>query len=123
MAQTPREIFKIPITWTNNVSQPILVSDFKNINLTVVGTGAVSVLGSKDVQVDPINFASPSTISNSYATTIILDETVAPVAGATTLTVAGATKIGRVDTNTLTWIALSRNLNTVDAFITISDNQ
>lgn len=123
---TPREIHKYPIVWTNDLSQPIPVSDFRNIGLTIAGIGSVSVLGSKDKTVEPIDFASSSTLANSYATIAIYDETVTTNNWVTSLTVNNATKLAEIDTNLLTWICLSRTTasidNPVDAFITVADN-
>jgi hypothetical protein len=119
----PRNVKKQPITWTSNLSQPILVTDWRNIEITVVGTGDVSVLASKDKTIDPIDFSSPSTITNSYATIALYDETVTSSNFVTTLTVSASTKIAEIDSNLLTWIAVSRSADTVDAFITYSDNQ
>lgn len=119
----PRNVKKETITWTSNLSQPILVTDWRNIELTVVGTGSVSILASKDKTIDPIDFSSPSTITNSYATIALYDETVTSSNFVTTLTVSGSTKIAEIDSNLLTWIAVSRSDDTVDAFITYSDNQ
>lgn len=129
MSSTPRQIQEISITWTDNKSQPILVSDFRNVGLTVVGTGNVSVLASKAKPVGgqfgdgTIDFTIPSTIDNSYATVAIYDETVLTNNWVTSLVVAGSTKIAEIDINELTWICLVRNGSGVDAFVTVSDNQ
>lgn len=120
----PRDIKKVPIVWTSNKSQAIFCGDFRNIELTVVGTGSVSVLGSKDLNTasTPPDFTSPSTIANSYAAVVIADETVANNY-VTALAVTAETKVGEVNTNILTWICLTRTVDTVDAFVTLTDNQ
>lgn len=119
----PRDIKKYPIVWTNNLSQPIFVGDFRDIDLTIVGTGNVVVLGSAERNDDdaPPDFSSPSTITNSYAAMVVADLTTVNTY-TTALAVAGATKIGEVNTNLLTWICLSRSTGTVDAFVTATDN-
>lgn len=120
----PRDIKKIPITWTSDKSQPIFVGDFRDIDLTIVGTGTATVLGSADKNSTdtPPDFTAASTISNSYVDIVISDLGV-PNTYATTLIVAGATKIGEVNTNLLTWICVTRSVGTLDAFITVCDNQ
>lgn len=126
---TPRQIYEIPITWTNNLSQPILVSNFRDVGLTIVGTGSISVLASKSAPIGGtdgskvIDFTSPSTIDNSYATVAIYDETVVSSNWVLALTVAGATKLAEVDINQLSWICLSRDSDGVDASVTVCDNQ
>jgi len=118
----PRMIVQEKITWTNNKSQPIFAGDFRNIGITIVGTGTLSVLGSKSRQQDPIDFTAASTLANSYATIVLADETVANTY-ATSLTVSGSTKIAEVNTNELGWICLSRSGSGVDAFVTMTDNR
>ena len=117
----PRLIQKYPITWTSNQSQLIGVKDVRDIDITVVGTGTITVYGSADMTVEGIDFTSPSTISNSYAEMVIADLTT-PNTYATSLAVTAETKIGEVNTNLLTWISVSRDVDTVDAFITVCDN-
>lgn len=125
---TPRQIFEIEIKWTNNQSQPILVSNFRNVGLTVVGTGSVSVLASKSAPsggidgTKEIDFTQPSTIQNSYAQVAIYDETVITNNWVLSLVVAGETKLGELDINELSWICLIRDTDTVDASVTVSDN-
>lgn len=120
----PRDVKKIAITWTSNKSQAIKTDDFRNIEITAVGTGTIQVLASKDKNPadTPPDFTSPSTISNSYAAVVIADETVANTYS-TSLTVSSSTKIGEVNTNLVTFICLTRSVDTVDAFVTITDNQ
>lgn len=118
----PRQKHKYAIVWTNDKSQPIPVTDFRDIVLTIVGTGTAGVLGSADY--DPtkaIDFTVASTIGNSYANIVIADLGVAN-AYATTLIAAGSTKIGEVNTNLLTWICITRSANTLDGFVTVCDN-
>lgn len=129
MSSTPRQIIEIKVEWTDNKSQPILVSDFRNVGLTVVGTGSISVLASKSAPTGgtsgskEIDFTSPSTIDNSYAQVAIYDETVTTNNWVTAITVAGSTKLAEVDINELSWICLTRTVDTVDATVTVSDNQ
>ena len=120
----PRDVKKIPITWTGNYSQAIKADDFRNVELTVVGTGSVQVLASKDKNPTdtPPDFTATSTITNSWAPVVIADETT-PNTYATSLAVSASTKIGEVNTNVVTFVCLLRSVNTVDAFITITDNQ
>lgn len=126
---TPREVRKYPIIWTNNLSQPILARDFRDIGITIIGTGGVQVLGSLEAPQDPlkgspeeVDFTAPSVLGNSYAAVVIADLTT-PNSYVTTLSVTGATKLGEVNTNLLTFICLSRSVDTVDALITVCDNQ
>lgn len=126
---TPREVRKYPIIWTNNLSQPILARDFRDIGITIIGTGDVQVLGSLEAPQDStygspteVDFSVASALGNSYAAVVIADLTV-PNTYVTTLSVAGATKLGEVNTNLLTWICLSRSIDTVDALVTVCDNQ
>lgn len=129
MSSTPRQIYEIKIDWTNNQSQPILVSDFRNIGITAVGTGDVSVLASKSKPTggslgsEQINFLSPSTINNSYVQVAIYDETVITGNWVLALTVAASTKLAEVDINELSWICLTRTINTVDALVTVTTNE
>ena len=115
----PRDIKQIPITWTSDKSQPIFVGDFRDVVLTIVGTGTATVLASADKEV--VDFTIASTIDNSFATMVIADMTTASTY-ATSLAVAGTTKLGEVNTNLLTWICVTRSAGTLDAFITICDN-
>lgn len=126
---TPRQIIEIKIEWIDNKSQPILVSNYRNVGFTAVGTGSISVLGSKSKPFggasgsETIDFTAPSTITNSYAQVAIYDETVTTNNWVTAITVAGSTKLAEVDINELSWICLTRTVDTVDATVTCSDNQ
>jgi hypothetical protein len=117
----PRDTKKYTLEWTDNLSQPIAVSDYRNIEITVVGDGTVSVLGTKDINV--VDFSSASTLSNSYAEIVIADETVTSANYVTELTVSDSTKVGELNTNMLTFICVSRDSSDVDAFITLTNNQ
>jgi len=119
----PRTVNTIPITWTSNKSQPILVADYRNVGITIVGTGNVSVLASKEKSDTPTDFTAASTIGNSHATVVLFDETVVANPFVTVLTVAGSTKLAELDTNLVTWICLQRSADTVDAFVSYSDNK
>ncbi len=124
----PRDVKKIPIKWTTvggtDYSQVIKADDFRNIGITAVGTGVITALCSKEKNPadTPPDFTATSTITNPYAAILIADETVAG-AFATTLTVAGNTKLGEINSNLVTFVCLTRSINTVDAFITVCDNQ
>lgn len=120
----PRDTKQIPITWTSNKSQPIKVNDFRDVVLTIVGTGTATVLGSaqKNAADTPPDFTASSTISNSFITTVIADIGVASTY-ATSLVAAGNTKMGEVNTNLLTFICVTRSVDTLDGFITVCDNQ
>ena len=115
----PRDIKQYPIVWTDNKSQPIFVGDFRNVVITLVGTGTVSVQGTADK--DVVDFTSASTLSNSYATMVIADMTAASTY-ATSITVSSSTKLGEVNTNLVTYVSLTRSADTVDCFVTLSDN-
>lgn len=115
----PRDIKQIPITWTDNLSQPIFVGDFRNVVVTVVGTGKVFVNGTADK--DLVDFTSASTLANSHARIVIASLTVANTYDDEIGATAG-TNLGEVNTNLLTYICLERDLDTIDAFITLSDN-
>jgi hypothetical protein len=116
----PRDVKQIKIDWTGNDSQVIQCSDFRNIGITVVGTGDLSVLGSK--QKDIIDVSQASTIDNAYRIITIADEGT-PQTYVNTASVTGSTFIGEVNTNLLTWIVLRRTAADVDAFVTITSNQ
>lgn len=115
----PRDIKEYAIVWTDNKSQPIFVGDFRNVALSIVGTGTVSVQAStaKDV----VDFTTASTITNPYATVVLADLTVASTY-ATSLAVSSSTKLAEVNTNLITWISLTRSEDTVDCIVTLSDN-
>jgi uncharacterized protein YcsI (UPF0317 family) len=119
MAQ-PRDIKKIPLTWTDNKSQAIFAGDFRNIGVTMVGTGSIGVLGSKDLNAP--DFTDPSTISNSYVNIVLADETVASTYN-TSLSVSNSTKLAEVNSNLITFICVTRSADTVDAFLTVTTNQ
>lgn len=128
MSSTPRQIYEIAIKWNDNKSQPILVSDFRNIGITAVGTGSISVLASKSAPAGgstgtkEIDFTIPSTLNNSYAQVAIYDETVVTNNWVLALAVAG-TKLAEVDTNELSWICITRDADTVDVSVTVTTNQ
>lgn len=115
----PRDLKKYPIIWTSNKSQPISVGDFRDIDITVVGTGTITVLGTASS--DIIDFTGSSTLANAFAPMVIADLTT-PNTYATSLAVSSATKIGEVNTNLLGWICVTRTADTVDAYVTICDN-
>ena len=127
----PRQVRKTKITWTQPdpmgpwYSQPIFVADYRDVGITIVGTGDVQALATKELynsNVDtPVDFTVSSTISNSYAAAVIADETT-PSTYVTTFTVAGATKFGEINTNLVTFVCLTRSVDTVDAFLTYCDN-
>lgn len=120
----PRDTKKIPITWSDDLSQPIKINDFRNVVITLVGTGAIQVLGSaeKNPTDTPPDFTAPSTIDNAFEAIVMADLT-APNTYATTISVTSATKLAEVNTNLLTFISLSRSVDTVDAYVTVCDNQ
>lgn len=116
----PRDIKNYPIVWTvGNQSQPIFVGDFRDVVLTIVGTGTAAVLCSCDAEVP--DFTAPSTITNSYKALVIADLAV-PNTYATTLIAAGNTQMGEVNTNLVRWICVTRSINTLDGFISACDN-
>ena len=123
----PRLIKKYPITWTTvggtDYSQAIGVADTRDIVLTIDGTGTAQVLGTIEMHPDqvPVDFTAASSITNSYIAAVIADIGV-PNTYSTSLTAAGSTKMGEVNTNLLTWICVTRSANTLDGFITICDN-
>lgn len=114
-----RKIKQYPITWTNDLSQPIFCGDFRNIGITIVGTGDIQVLGTKDI--NKVDFSASSTLSNSFAAIVIADETVANTYS-TTISVSASTKLAEVNTNDLQYICLSRSGSGVDAFVSLTDN-
>lgn len=99
------------------------VADFMALVLTGVGIGTLKVLGS--AQRLPPDFSSPSTILNSYAEMVLADYSVpgAYYSGSAGVTVSSSTKIVEVNTNLLTWIAITRSVDTVDALLTETNNQ
>lgn len=97
--------------------------DFRNILLTLQGTGNVIVYGS--IQNNPPDFSIASTITNSYVALMLADYSIANTVynGATGATVAaGATRTVEVNTNVITWFAIHRSADTVDVISTVTDN-
>lgn len=124
----PRLIKKYPITnWTDVggtfYSDPIFVGDYRDIVLTIVGTGTATVLGTNELRAnqEPVDFTATSTIDNSYVPVVIADLGAVSTYAAN-LVAAGNTKLGEVNTNLLTWICVTRSADTLDAFVTLSDN-
>jgi hypothetical protein len=115
----PRDIKKQSITWTANKSQPIWVGDFRDVVLTIVGTGTATVLATASKEV--VDFTAASTIGNAFATMVIADMTAASTY-ATSLVVAGATKLGEVNTNLVGWVCITRSADTLDGYLTYCDN-
>jgi hypothetical protein len=99
------------------------VKDFRNIIVTVVGTGTVYIHGS--AQIDPPDFNSASTIDNSHALITTKDYAIQNIYynGSVGIVVGGgATKIVEVNSNVLAWLAFERTVETVDVIVTVSDN-
>lgn len=98
-------------------------ADFRNILLTAVGTGTVTVLGS--AQKTPPDFSSASTITNSYAPIMLADYSTPNTyyAGSAGVSVSNSTAIVELNTNLLTWIAIVRSANTVNVILTETNNQ
>lgn len=101
------------------------VGDWRDLLLTVSGTGTVKLYGS--AQELPPDFTAPSTITNSYVPISLVDYSlvgaVAYYPGATGAIVAGATMLVEADTNLLTWIGIHRSANTVDVKLTRTNAQ
>ena len=128
----PRQVRKTKITWTQIggpmglwYSQPIFVADYRDVDITIVGTGDLQVLVTKELynsNIDtPVDFTVTSTIDNSWAAEVIADLTI-PNTYVTTLTVTGSTKLAELNDNLATFICLTRSIDTVDAFVTYCDN-
>lgn len=125
----PRDVKQLnKIVWTPHggstyISQPIKVADFRDIGLTLVGTGTITVLGTKQKNASdtPPDFTASSTIDNAFAAIVIADETT-PNTYATSIAVSSSTKLAEVNTNLMTYIALTRSVGTVDAYLTVCDN-
>lgn len=98
-------------------------ADHINVVLAVVGTGNVVVYGS--TQRTPPDFSAASTIDNSYVPIVLSDYAVPNTyyPGATGVTVAVETKVVELNTNLLTWVAISRSVNTVDVKMTETNAQ
>lgn len=96
--------------------------NFQTITLTAVGTGTIIVLGS--IQKDPPDFSKPSTITNSYAPIVLADLSIPNTyyAGSVGVTVTGSTAIVEVNSNLITWFAVTRSADTVDVLMTVTDN-
>lgn len=116
-----RTPIKTPIQWTNNKSQPILTSDYRNIGITAVGTGEITAIATKDTNLP--DFGSASTINNPYCEVVIYDETLTTGSFVNPLVLDNETKVAEIETNLLTWVVLERNVDTVDAFVTVVNNQ
>lgn len=97
-------------------------ADFRNVLLTVVGTGTVFVLGSE--QRLPPDFSVGSTIQNTWAPIVTADYSVQNTYydGTTGVIVAGETKIVELNTNMVTWFAIFRSVDTVDVLATVTNN-
>lgn len=97
--------------------------DFRNIILGVSGTGTITVYGSN--QQTPPDFSGSSTIDNVFATIVTADYSVQNTYydGATGVVVSSSTKIVELNTNLITWFALSRDVDTVDVKATLTNNQ
>ena len=87
----------------------------------MVGTGNIIVNASADNE-NLINFTDPSTIGNSFAPIVLADLTEANTYS-TNPAVTAATKILEVNTNLITWISITRSVDTVSAFVTLCDNE
>ena len=96
-------------------------SNWRDLLLCIVGTGAVTVYGS--IQKDPVDFSLASAASNSYAPIVLADYSLANTYYNGTATVAGATAILELNTNLLTWVAFQRNINTVEVLVTKTNAQ
>lgn len=90
--------------------------------LTLVGTGTVTFFASNEA-ICP-DFTIPSAVGNSYVTVVTADYSIPNTyyAGATGVTVAGATTMVEYNTNLITWIAIQRSVNTVDVLLTQTNN-
>ncbi len=115
-----RDIKKQSITWTSDKSQPIWVGDYRDVVLTIVGTGTATVLATASKEV--VDFTAASTIGNAFATVVIADLTTVTTPYATSLVVAGATKLGEINSNLVGWVCITRSANTLDAYLTYCDN-
>lgn len=115
-----RTIDQIKITWTSNKSQPISIGSYRNAVVTAVGTGDISVLCSgSETEID---FTAPSTIDNAYSGVVLADLGV-PNTYATSLSLTAETKLAELNSNLIGWICLVRSVNTLDAYVSIGDNQ
>lgn len=122
MSASPRQTHRIPITWTNNQSQPIFIQDMRDVVLTIVGTGTATILGSADTTTGlVVDFTTTSTLANSFTSIVIADLGV-PNTYATTLAATAETKIGELNTNLMAWICVTRTASTLDGFISACDN-
>lgn len=95
--------------------------NFRDIVLTLVGTGNVKAYGS--AQKLPPDFSQTSTLANSWTPISLVDYSLvgtgAFFAGATGVSVSNATKLAELDTNGLTWFAIKRSVDTVEVLATI----
>lgn len=108
-----------------NGGNAFFVGDSRNVLLTVVGTGSILIHGS--AQREEVDFTAPSTITNSHATIVTADYSVANTFydGATGVTAAANTVIVELNTNLLSWVGIERVglVETVDVIVTEADNQ
>lgn len=95
-------------------------ADWRDILITGVGNGILSVFGS--IQQAPVDFTLASTITNSYVPVVLADYTTPNTYFSGSVTVAG-TSIVELNTNLLTWIGIQRSVNTVDAVLTKTNAQ
>lgn len=109
----------------NNETAIAFSADFRDIVLTVGGTGTVIVYGS--AQKSPPDFTIGPSITNSYVPIALVDYSLvgsgAYYPGATGAVVAGTAMIVECDTNLLTWIGIHRSAPTVDVLLTITNAQ
>lgn len=96
--------------------------DFRNILITLVGTGTVKFHGS--IQNLPPDFTAGSSIFNSHAPIMAADYSLPNTywAGATGVIVSNETKIVELNTNVLAWFGIERSDDTVDVIVTVTDN-
>ncbi len=94
--------------------------DFRNIMITIVGTGEVTVFGS--IQQLPPDFSDTQTITNTYAAIVLADYSLQNTYYDGVVTVSGETKIVELNTNGLTWFGILRDNEDVQIIVTVTDN-
>lgn len=127
-----RVITAIPVEWeiANPLqSKAIGVANYRDVDMTVIGSGTVNVLASKNAVKGPespgikvTDFNAASVLGNSYGPIVIADESV-PNTYSTAITVANSTKLCEINTNLVTYICIQRDSADVDVEITVCTNQ
>ncbi len=104
----------------NNGKNAWSAADFRNVVISAIGTGTITVYGS--IQETPPDFSAASTKNNAFAVIVLADYSLATNQYVTSLVVSSSTKIAELNTNLLSWFAIHRSATTVDVIATQTNN-